>query len=148
MTETQPKMEISCRDIDILELLPQRPPFIMVDSLTIYSDKYVETEFRIKEDNMMCEDGIFSACGLIENIAQTSAARIGYYYKYILKKPVQIGYVGAIRSLSIYRNPAVNEQIRTRIEVEAEAFGMTSFSAFVYDAEGNILAEGQMKTAI
>ncbi len=141
-------MEMNLRDIDILELLPQRPPFVMIGKLVTYQDNYAETEFEIKADNMMCEDGRFSACGLVENIAQTSAARIGYYYKYVLKQPVQIGYVGAIQSFSVFRTPSVSEKIRTRIEVEAEAFGITSFKAYVYDAAGNVLAQGRMKTAL
>lgn len=79
--------------IDIHELLPQQEPFVMIDRL-VYCDKTVTlAETEIRNDHIFVENGHLSASGLIENIAQTCAARIGYY-NYIHKKGIQIGFMG------------------------------------------------------
>lgn len=132
----------------IEELLPQQPPFVMVDKLTEYETGSAETLFEIREDNVMVKDGILTTSGLMENVAQTSAARIGYYYKYILRQPVKVGYIGAVRGMKVMRFPAVGETIRTRISVIAEAFGMVAFAASIIDATGTEIARADMKTAI
>lgn len=78
--------------IDIHELLPQQEPFIMIDRL-VYCDKTVTlAETEIRNDHIFVENGHLSTSGLIENIAQTCAARIGYY-NYIHKKGIQIGFI-------------------------------------------------------
>lgn len=134
--------------VHIEELLPQKTPFVMVDELVHYQSDMAETLFAIKESNVLVKDGVFSTSGLLENVAQTSAARIGYYYKYVLHQPVQVGFIGAIRDFNVYRHPKVGEQIHTRIHIIAEAFGMVAFGATVYDAEEKVIAKGEMKTAI
>ncbi len=86
--------------IDIHELLPQQEPFVMIDRL-VYCDKTVTlAETEIRNDHIFVENGHLTASGLIENIAQTCAARIGYY-NYIHKKGIQIGFIGAIRNMDI-----------------------------------------------
>ena len=65
-------------DIDILDLIPQRPPFVMVDELLHYDPILSNTRFLIKESNILVENGLLSECGVIENMAQSCAARIGY----------------------------------------------------------------------
>lgn len=132
----------------IEELLPQQPPFVMVDKLTEYETGSAETLFEIREDNVMVKDGILTTSGLMENVAQTSAARIGYYYKFILRQPVKVGYIGAVRGMKVMRFPAVGETIRTRISIIAEAFGMVAFAASIIDATGTEIARADMKTAI
>ena len=52
-------------------------------------------------------DGYLTAPGVLENMAQSSAARIGYLCKFILHVPVRVGYIGAIRKFRVYRLPAV-----------------------------------------
>ena len=85
--------EESLRSIDIHELLPQQEPFVMIGKLTAFDEKRTVTETVIKEDNIFVSNGVFSASGLVENIAQTCAARIGYVNKYILKKGIQLGHI-------------------------------------------------------
>jgi 3-hydroxymyristoyl/3-hydroxydecanoyl-(acyl carrier protein) dehydratase len=64
-------------EINILDLLPQRPPFIMIDKLTHFDLKSAETVFTVCEDNLFCVDGVMEEAGIVENIAQTCAARTG-----------------------------------------------------------------------
>lgn len=112
------------RRIDIHGLLPQQEPFVMVGSLVCFDERRTITETTIKADNLFVDDGLFSASGLIENIAQTCAARIGFVNKYILKKGIQLGFIGAIRNLELFRLPQTGETITTTMDVVDEVFGM------------------------
>lgn len=134
-------------DIDIHELLPQQEPFVMVGKLIHFDMERTVTETRIADDNLFTEDGIFTPSGVIENIAQTCAARIGYVNKYILKKGIQLGFIGAIRNLKLHRCPKTGETIRTTVVTIEEIFGMTLVKATVCVDE-EVLAESEMKIAL
>ena len=119
------------RDIDILELLPQRPPFVMVDHLVDYSETQTTCELTIRKDNVFCENGELAAAGLIEHIAQTCAARLGYYNKYVLKVGVRLGFIGEVKDLEIVRLPREGETLSTTIVVMQEIFDVTLVNAEV-----------------
>jgi predicted hotdog family 3-hydroxylacyl-ACP dehydratase len=133
--------------INILELLPQQPPFIMVDKLTHYDNITTITKHKINNDNIFLENGVLSESGLIENIAQTCAARMGYINKYIYKNPVKIGFIGSIKNLIINELPKLNEELKTTIEVMSEVFSITLVNAKI-EVEDNLIASGEMKISI
>lgn len=93
-------------NIDIIELIPQRYPFIMIDRLTYFDPIVTTSKFKVCYDNIFLDEGHFSATGLIENIAQTCAARIGYINR-LNHDVVRLGFIGAIRNLKIFRTPKV-----------------------------------------
>lgn len=134
-------------DIDIHELLPQREPFVMVGKLIHFDIEKCVTATTVSADNIFVEDGVFTPSGIIENMAQTCATRIGYINKYILKKGIQIGYIGAIRNMELLRCPAVGESFETMIQVEQEIFGMILANATVTVGD-EVIARSQMKIAI
>ncbi len=137
------------REIDIKEILPQREPVLMVSRLASYTETVAVSELDLTDDNIFVgEDGLFTAEGLTENIAQTCAAKIGYYHKYILGEPVRIGFIGAVKGLEFHSYPAAGQTIVTHVETLQEIFGVTLVKAEVHDAEGNLLAEGTMKIAL
>ena len=58
--------------IDVLTLLPQRPPFVMIDRLTHFDETMTTTQLTVRTDNLFTEaDGHLNPCALVENIAQT-----------------------------------------------------------------------------
>lgn len=139
--------EASLRAIDVHELLPQQEPFVMVGRLTAFSRRSFASETAVGERNIFVEGDTLSVPGLIENIAQTCAARIGYVNKYFLNQGIRIGYIGAIRNLSVHRLPHVGETITTRVDVIEELFGMTlAHAAVTVGAE--TIAETEMKIAV
>ena len=133
--------------IDIHELLPQQEPFVMVGKLIHFDLQVTTTATTVKQENIFVENGYMTAEGLIENIAQTCAARIGYVNKYILKKGIQIGFIGAIRDLQISSLPQVGDCIETKVTVLEQVFGMILASAQV-TSNGNILVKTEMKIAL
>ena len=141
------------RDIPILELLPQRPPFVMVDHLVDYSETQTTCDLSVRPDNVFCENGELAAAGLIEHIAQTCAARLGYYNKYILKVGVRLGFIGEVKDLEIIRLPREGELIETTIKVEQEIFDVTLVTAEVRVGEETIattrlkIAQGEQSSS-
>lgn len=133
--------------VDIHELLPQQKPFVMVGRLVSFDEKATVTETEIKADNIFVDDGLFSASGMMENIAQTCAVRLGYVNRYILRKGIQIGFIGAIRNLEVKALPKVGETIETRVEVLEDVFGMTLANAFVTCC-GKTLMTTEIKIAV
>lgn len=133
--------------IDIHELLPQREPFVMVGRMVYFDMGRCATRTRIAPGNLFVEKSRFTASGIIENIAQTCAARIGYINKYILKKGIQLGFIGAIRNMNLYRSPEAGEEIETEIVTIEEVLGMTLVSAKVTAGEETI-AEAEIKIAL
>ena len=134
------------REIPILELLPQRPPFVMVDHLTDYSETQSSCSLTIRPDNVFCENGEFASAGLIEHIAQTCAARLGYYNKYVLKTGVRLGFIGEVKDLNIVRLPREGETIETTIVVVQEIFDVTLVNAEVRVGE-EVIATTRLKIA-
>ncbi len=135
------------RSIDIHTLLPQQEPFVMIGRLVAFNETTIATETVVANDNVFVAGGRFEAAGLVENIAQTCAARIGYINKYILKKGIQIGYIGSIRNLHIAAAPAVGQTITTTVMIREEVFGVILADATV-TLNGDTIAETQIKIAI
>ena len=126
--------------IDVLTLLPQRPPFVMIDCLTHFDDVLTASRFQVKADNIfMGDDGVLNSCALAENIAQTCAARMGYINQYILKDKVKLGFIGDIKHLKIWREARVGDELRTEIEVLQEVLQMTLVKATVKVGEETIV---------
>lgn len=132
--------------IPVTRLLPQQPPFVMIDALVGFSERQTATRLAVRRDNLFVEHGQMSAYGLLENMAQTCAARLGYA-SYILNKPVKVGFIGAVREGKFHRMPRVGETLVTRIEVIEEIMGLTLVNAKVFSQE-ELLAECQMKIAV
>ena len=135
------------RSIDVHELLPQQEPFVMIGTLVKFDTTRTVTELTIPADNLFVDNGYFSASGLIENIAQTCAARIGYVNKYILLKGIQLGFIGAIRNLQVNELPKVGDTITTTVDVLEEVFGMTLANAVVTCGD-KVLVTSEMKIAV
>lgn len=134
------------RAIPLHDLIPQRAPFLMIDCLTAFDLTNTESELTVREDNIFFTAGILSASGLIENIAQTCAARIGYV-NLMSGQPVKIGFIGAVRNLAIYRTPKAGEVLRTTIIVKEEVFRMTLVDAWVKVGD-EVLVQAEMKIAL
>lgn len=135
------------RSIDIHEVLPQQDPFVMVGTLVHFEMETSTTETLIREDNIFVDNGYFSASGMMENIAQTCASRVGFYNKFILHKDVQIGFIGAIRNYVIDSLAPVGSVISTTVDILEEVFGMTLAQARVC-CNGKVIATAEIKLSV
>ena len=131
---------------NIQALIPQKLPFVMVDKLLSFDEKVTRTGFRIQADNIFVENGEFKEPGLVENIAQTAAARAGFISK-TENKPVGVGYIGAVNSLQVYSLPKTGDELITEITIENQIFDVTLISGKVFCNE-KIVAQCNMKIFI
>jgi predicted hotdog family 3-hydroxylacyl-ACP dehydratase len=131
---------------DILSVIPQRPPMVMVDSLIFADEKSSSTAFRITEGNIFVQSGRLAEPGLIENIAQTAAAGIGYICK-VENRPVPVGFIGSVQDLEIFDLPKIGDEIKTEVLVEKQIFDVSLLSGMVR-LGGRILAQCKMKIFI
>jgi predicted hotdog family 3-hydroxylacyl-ACP dehydratase len=130
----------------ILQFIPQRPPFVMVDQLLHTDDQGARSIFQVREENIFVEDGELAEAGMIENIAQTAAARIGYICQQE-KLPVPLGYIGAVQNLEIMALPKINDQLETEISIKNQIFDVTIISGTV-QCKGVVMARCDMKIFI
>ena len=96
----------------------------MIDTLVSVNEKVTVTSFLVKAGALFVEDAVLQEAGLIENIAQTAAAGVGYTCA-VNKEEVPVGFIGAVKNLSIDYLPKVGEVIHTRVEVLEEIFDMS-----------------------
>lgn len=136
-----------CRHIPIETLLLQAPPFRFVDRLDRFDREEVATSFTVPADGPLVEDGCLTEAGLVENMAQSSAARIGYISVYIDHVPVRIGYLGQIKNLEINRLPRCGEVLSTTVRLRQDVFGITLVEARVCQGE-EMVAQAAVKTAL
>ncbi len=134
-------------DGDFLQtLIPQKNPFVMVDTLTEYTEQSIVSNFTIPKDNILISKNHFSAPGLIENMAQTIALHTGYKY-FLKKQPAPTGYIGAIKKAEIFKLPKVSQKLTTTVEILHDIMGVTLVQAKV-ECDGILLASSEMKTAL
>jgi hypothetical protein len=131
---------------DIIPLIPQKPPFIMVGKLLHTDASVTRSSFMVNSDNVFVQNNLFQEAGLMENIAQTAALRAGYLAE-IEDRPVAIGYIGAVSSFEIFGLPKVDDEIITEITVENQIFDITVLSGRVW-LNKNLMAKCEMKLFI
>jgi predicted hotdog family 3-hydroxylacyl-ACP dehydratase len=131
---------------DIQSLIPQKPPFVMVDKLLNVTETATTTGFTIKTDNIFVQDGVFKEPGLVENIAQTAAASAGYI-AHTENKPVLVGYIGAVNNLQVFALPKTGDELITEITTENQIFDVTLISGKI-TCNGQLIAQCKMKIFI
>lgn len=128
---------------DILELIPQRPPIIMVDSFYGIEDNCSYSGLTVTPDNIFCQEGTLGEVGVIEHIAQSAALRIGYIYSQ-KKETIPLGFIGSVDKMTLYSLPKIGQKLFTEIIIIQEVFDITLIAAHVSISE-NIIAECRMK---
>ncbi|MDR2287031.1 MAG: pseudouridylate synthase [Prevotellaceae bacterium] len=131
-------------DINVRELLPQQGQFVMIDRLQYVDEKTVISSTTVDKDNIFVDGKIFTEAGIIENIAQTAAAQMGYIGKYINKSGIKLGVIGEIKNLVIERLPCIGEKLTTNVEITTEIFSTLMIMAKVY-TDNELIAHGNMK---
>lgn len=119
---------------------------VMVDRFVGLSEGVSETQLTVSEANIFVEDGRLTACGVIEHIAQSAAARVGYLCR-SAHQPVTIGYIGAVSNFEYIRPPRIAETLQTRIEIVQEVLNITLIRAQSFIGE-ELVAQGQMKIVL
>ena len=120
--------------IDILDLIPHRVPFIMIDTIKPGDNRNILSSFYIAEDNILLEQDHFSESGLIENMAQTAGAGSGYISS-LDPGPGRVGYIGGLKNLHIYAFPKAGSIIQTEVSFVNQVMSALIVEGKVYQDE-------------
>jgi len=131
---------------DIINYIPQRPPMVMIGGLLAVEAQATRTGLQIADDNIFIENGRFTAPGLMENIAQTAAARVGYIARQE-NTPVPVGFIGAVKDLEVLELPPAGAFIETETIIVHQVFNATMVTGKVM-FEGRVMAQCEMKIFI
>lgn len=132
-------------DEDIEQLIPQRAPVRMVDSLLSVEGETAVTLLSVRPDNYFLEtDGTLAEAGMIEHMAQSASALAGYLARKAGAQSAPVGYIGEVRNFRCSRYPQVGDELKTRVTRE-EVFGdIACISGETWVADERV-AELQMK---
>ena len=131
--------------LEMTALIPQRPPFMMVDKILSCDDTDAVTEFFVRQDNILLDDNKLSSAGIVENMAQSCAARMGCV-NLLHNRPIKLGFIGEIKNLKINRQPMLNDHLITEVHILMDVFDMTLASVCT-KVNGEVIAEARMKLA-
>ncbi len=131
---------------DMLQLIPQRAPFVFVESYYGEIDGAFVTGFtpvagtlftgsfssHCKEDREEGVDDVrLTEPGVIENMAQSAAAVTGY--QFVSKgESVPVGFIGAVSKFVITEFPPVGEELFTHIRKLGEFGDISLVEAILY----------------
>lgn len=136
-------MDLPISGQKLINLIPQKPPFVLVSTLQQVSNAHAVTTFVFDQKHPLCSEGKLTVAGLMENIAQTAAAKMGYECN-LLGKKIPIGFIGDVRDFSFTKLPVVGEEIETEIIITNQIFDVSIITGSV-KLNGEEIANCKMK---
>ncbi len=103
--------------VNIKTYIPQREPFIMIDSLLQANETGFLSSFLVEDDNLFIDNNVLSESAIVENIAQTCAAGFGYLSSLEVEAEARLGFIGAITKLEVYNEVTANTLIETQVTI-------------------------------
>jgi len=128
---------------EIIEYIPQRDPFIAVHDLLEATVDFAETQFYVLPESIFVTNGLLRESGLLENIAQTAAAQMGFVCR---KKglAVALGYLASVKNLTVHSLPPIGTVLTTSIQVTNHVMSVILLEGIV-KLQGTIVCECEMR---
>ncbi len=128
---------------NVTDLIPQRPPMVMIDKLVYADQKTGKGILLITRHNPFCIDGRLTEAGMMEFIAQTAAAFTGYSRIEGKKEPSK-GYIGSVKNLTVFSLPPEGCEIHSEISLDNELLGFTIITGKI-TRDNMLLAQCEMR---
>ena len=129
------------------DVLLQQPPFVFVDGIVSFDENVTTVRYTVPSEGYLIDGHILSAAGVMEHMAQSMAARVGYISKYILHIPIRVGMLGQVRDFTLSRHPESGETLTTTVHLVSELMGICLAEIEVFCREERI-ANAMVKTVI
>jgi 3-hydroxymyristoyl/3-hydroxydecanoyl-(acyl carrier protein) dehydratase len=132
---------------NILGLIPQRYPMVMIDQIVSINENQAVSQLLIRPDNIFLNRAGLTSAGMMEAMAQTVAARTGYLMK---NKDggsdvnIPIGVIGSIKNFRMSFHPSVGSVIVTTVTIEHEVLQASVVKGCV-QVNGKLAAEGNLQ---
>jgi 3-hydroxymyristoyl/3-hydroxydecanoyl-(acyl carrier protein) dehydratase len=127
----------------IREYLVQQDPIVMVDTILENTENGVVTGFCPGPHNIFVKDGKFTEPGLVENMAQTAAAKAGYEARLQNADPL-VGFIGAVKNLKIYSLPNAESDLQTKMQITNRIMNV-NIASIAVSCDEQVVAECEMK---
>ncbi len=131
---------------EIRKLIPQKDPFVFVDSFFEYTALTGKTGFTVPEKNVLLDENKLSESGVIEHMAQSMSLHRGYRGILAGRDKPETGFIGVIKTVEITKLPESGETLTTYVEILHEIMNVTSVSARTENEMGEVIATSEMKT--
>lgn len=131
---------------DILHIIPQRPPFVFVDEVAYADEEGAEVYYTITKECPLVDDDRLPLAGVLEHVAQSCAARIGYLQS-TQNEPIRIGYIGAVKKIELKRIPIVGERLLTKVMLLENVLDISLLQCDTF-IEGELIAQTTLKLAL
>lgn len=130
----------------IEELIPHRPPMVLVDRVVQVNGLETETAFLVTRDCLFVSHGKLSEMGMLENLAQTSFVFLNYFFiepDEVLwdKKKDNLGVISTILDLHVAKLADVGQELHTHTLTELV---FTSDFLKICNIQGTISVDGEI----
>ena len=132
------------RGQDLEKLIPQKQPFVLVESLLEVTETSCVTTFTIPQNHVLSTEGKLTIAGLLENMAQSSGCKMGYE-DFMGGKRQRRGFIGEIKDVVCNRLPSVGETLSTEVIIESKVFGAVTIVSSKVTSNNELLASCRMK---
>jgi len=131
---------------ELLELIPQRPPVVLIDKFIFSDGITTRSGLTVQASCVFCEEGFLSESGLVENMAQTAAAGVGYECKKH-GTSVPLGFIASIKNLEVISLPSVGTELITEVSIINKVLDVTIINGKV-SSNGKLFAQCEMRIFI
>lgn len=121
---------------DIFSYIPQRPPFVFIDTVEELSENRACTRYTIPETCPLLLEDILPLSELLENVAQTCSVIAGN----------RVAYLGAVKQMKVTRFPKVGETLRTEAIVKQQMLNISLIECTAR-IQDEIIATAMLKIA-
>jgi 3-hydroxyacyl-[acyl-carrier-protein] dehydratase len=127
---------------EIVNALPHKKPFVMVDELISIDDFKTVASLTIIESNIFVKDGLFCEPGLIEHVAQSAGLKptIEALQR---GENVPLGYFASISNFKLFQLPKVETVIETTVINETIISNAIKVRAITKSNQG-LICEAEM----
>lgn len=126
---------------DIASYIPQRPPFVFIDTVVSADAQSATTLYTIPAECPLVDGGEMTLAGLMENAAQTCAVRAG------ANGGNKIGFIGAVKQMAANRLPHVGEMLTTKVVLIQEVMNISLIDCTIQIGD-ELIATATLKLAI
>ncbi|MBE8721731.1 hypothetical protein [Sphingobacterium pedocola] len=130
----------------ILALIPQRYPIVMVDTLYEYAEDSLLSGLHVSRDTLFVDIETLQECGLLEHMAQSVALHTGFDY-FQRNEEAPTGYIGSMQGIELTSLPKVGDVVQTEVQIIQEFMGVTLVN-ITSKISGEVIGKAQMKTVI